>query len=72
MKIRKIIASKTLKEFEQLLLQHQFIRIHKSYLVNQQKITKLNKGINYTIQMNNGNEIPVARNKQEILRNSIL
>jgi two-component system LytT family response regulator len=69
---RKIIASKTLKEFEQLLLQHQFIRIHKSYLVNQQKINKLNKGINYTIQMNNGNEIPVARNKQEILRNSIL
>lgn len=31
---RKLTASKTLKEFDQLLSDHDFIRIHKSHLVN--------------------------------------
>ncbi|HQV00962.1 MAG: response regulator transcription factor [Bacteroidia bacterium] len=36
-----LLASKTLKEFDELLTEHHFVRIHKSHLVNRKYIRKL-------------------------------
>lgn len=60
---KKIIASRTLKEFENLLLQHHFLRIHKSYLINIKSIFKLNKGNDYSIELHNGEVLPISRTK---------
>jgi two-component system LytT family response regulator len=38
---KKIISSKTLKEYDELLSDHQFIRVHKSYLVNRRHIRSI-------------------------------
>jgi two-component system, LytTR family, response regulator len=36
--IKKIIASRTLKEFDEILADHHFLRVHKSHLVNRKYI----------------------------------
>lgn len=41
-KRNNMLASKTLKEYEELLAEHNFLRIHKSHLVNKNYITSLN------------------------------
>ncbi|RYY67053.1 MAG: LytTR family transcriptional regulator, partial [Chitinophagaceae bacterium] len=38
---RPILTSKTLKDFEDILNSHGFLRIHKSHIVNRQHITNL-------------------------------
>lgn len=68
---RRIVASKTLKEFENLLLIHLFIRIHKSYLINIKSIFKINKGNDYSIELHNGEVLPISRAKINEIRNII-
>lgn len=66
---RKIIASKTLKYFEEMLPASQFIRIHKSYLVNIQQIKKYLKRNGGELVMSNNDVLPVSRNHHtEILK----
>lgn len=59
---RKITASKTLKYFEEILPSSQFVRIHKSYLVNIQQIKKYLKRNGGELVMSNNDVIPVSRN----------
>lgn len=65
----KIIVSKGLYEYEELLPQILFIRCHQSYLVNKIFVKSLYKedGI-YFIKMKNGVNIPVARAKKEFVK----
>ncbi len=63
---RKILVSKTLKEFDQLLSNQGFFRIHQSYLVNMNHITKYFKGQGGEIEMTDKAIIPVARTKKEM------
>jgi two-component system, LytTR family, response regulator len=66
---RKIIASKTLKYFEEMLPASQFIRIHKSYLVNIQHLKKYLKRNGGELVMSNNDILPVSRNhRTEILK----
>jgi len=66
---RKITASKTLKYFEEILPASQFIRIHKSYLVNIQQIKKYLKRDGGELLMSNNDVLPVSRNNRpEILK----
>lgn len=62
---RKIIASKTLKYFEVNLPSTQFIRIHKSYLVNLHHIKKYLKRDGGELLMSNEKVIPISRNSRE-------
>lgn len=67
-KQQKMTISKTLKEFEDLLKDHGFIRIHQSHLVNALHIRSYQKSDGGYIQMNDGSIIPVSRaRKNEIL-----
>lgn len=66
---RKIIASKTLKYFEEMLPGNIFIRVHKSYLVNINHIKKYFKRDGGEIMVTNDRIIPVSRNQRdEILK----
>jgi two-component system, LytTR family, response regulator len=66
---RKILASKTMKEYEEILLQHNFIRIHKSHLVNKQYIDcLLNEG---SVMLTNKQELPVSRLRKQVVINEL-
>ena len=64
---KKIMVSKTLKENEELLSAHNFIRPHKSHLVNVKYIKSFLKVDGGSIVMSDGSEIPVSRRKREAI-----
>jgi len=61
----KLLISKTLKEHEELLSGHNFIRPHKSHLINLRYIKSFNRNSGGQIIMNDGSVIPVSRRKRE-------
>ena len=63
---QKIVASKTLLEYEMLLEEQQFIRVHKSFLVNLQHVKEYKHGDGGKILLSNGLEIEVSRRKKEV------
>jgi two-component system, LytTR family, response regulator len=66
---KKIVISKSLKEYEEMLESYGFIRPHHSHLINTNKILRFNKGDGGTLVMQNNDEIPVShRKKAQILQ----
>ncbi|MFY0603842.1 MAG: response regulator transcription factor [Flavobacteriaceae bacterium] len=63
----KKLVSKTLKYFEEALREYAFARIHKSYLVNINAITKYKKGKGGSVLVSNGKEILVSSSKKGTL-----
>ncbi len=61
----KLIASKTLKDFEELLPTDVFIRIHHSHLINLHYIKRYIKGDGGQIVLQDGTYVDVARRKKE-------
>lgn len=51
-------------DFEEKLARHQFIRIHKSYIVNVEQISSVINKITLTLVLNNGKQLPVSRRKK--------
>lgn len=66
---RKLVLSKTLKEFEKLLDKYFFIRIHKSFLINPNYMKKYYRNDGGYIVMQDGKSIPVSKNKKELITN---
>jgi two-component system LytT family response regulator len=64
---KKVMVSKTLMDFEQMLGANSFIRIHKSHLVNINYIEKYIKSEGGMIELNDGTKLPVAVRKKEVL-----
>lgn len=60
----KIIASKGLSNFEALLENHHFYRVHKSYLINLKHIIKYQKGRCGSLVMIDNSVVPIAENKK--------
>ncbi len=63
----KIIVSRTLKEIEELLEEHSFVRVHRCYLANLNEVEKYVKVEGDYLIMSDGTSIDVARNKKEVL-----
>ncbi len=61
----KITASKTLKEFEDILPESIFFRTHHSHLINLNYIKRYIKGDGGQIELQNGNYVDVSRRKKE-------
>jgi len=61
----RITASKTLKEFEEILPDDIFFRTHHSHLINLNYIKRYIKGDGGQIEMQNGTYIDVSRRKKE-------
>lgn len=60
----KIISSKNLKEYENLLNDHPFFRIHKSFLINLRQMKKYIRGDGGQVLMTNGVTIDVSKRKK--------
>ncbi len=62
---RKIVASRTLGEYDLLLKEFGFMRIHKSYTVNLAKVARYIKGRGGEIEMTDGTILPVSRDRKQ-------
>ncbi|EDM45686.1 response regulator [unidentified eubacterium SCB49] len=63
----KKLVSKTLKYFEEILTPSGFARVHKSYLVNVNKIVEYRKGKGGSVVLSNNKEIGVSPSKKKAL-----
>ena len=61
----KIVTSKHLKEYEELLSGYDFFRIHKSCLVNLREIQKYIRGDGAHLIMSNGATLDVSKQRKE-------
>jgi two-component system LytT family response regulator len=68
---KKILSSKTLKYYEELLEGQDFFRAHNSYLVNLAHVRKYYKSQEGVLEMDNGYKIDVARNRKAELLHAI-
>ncbi|MCD4736358.1 MAG: LytTR family DNA-binding domain-containing protein [Bacteroidales bacterium] len=62
---RRIIVSKTLKEYEEMLTPFNFFRIHKSHLINLAFLQQYKKGEGGYVIMEDGAELEVSRRRKE-------
>lgn len=69
---RRILVSKTLKEFEEQLHDMDFIRVHQSHLINAFHVQKYIKGSGGYVKMSDDSIIEVSRRKKEFLMDRFL
>jgi two-component system LytT family response regulator len=62
-----VCASKPVHEYATLLEDCNFVRIHKSYVVNLDHVTTYIKGEGGSVILSGGQEIEVSRRKKELL-----
>ncbi|MFT3843912.1 MAG: LytTR family DNA-binding domain-containing protein [Lacibacter sp.] len=66
---RKLVSSKNIKEFEEILPASVFFRSHHSFLINLSKVKKYIKGRGGEVEMENGSVIELAiRRKDDFLK----
>ncbi|MDA3930366.1 MAG: LytTR family DNA-binding domain-containing protein [Prolixibacteraceae bacterium] len=63
----KMLISKTLIEFEEILVPYGFIRTHKTHLVNLMHVIAFNKNDGCSLTLSNGSTIPVSRRRKEFV-----
>jgi len=64
---KKILVSRTLKEIEELLEGHAFLRIHHSHLVNLNEIVRYIRGEGGYVVMSDNSSIAVSRSRKDAL-----
>lgn len=62
---QKITVAKTLKDFEELLTDYHFFRIHNSHLINLKYIISYQKGKGGSVLMTDHSEIEVSTRRKE-------
>lgn len=68
---RKRVISKTLKEFEDMLLPFDFFRPHNSFLINLGRVREFIRGDGGYLVMENKMKVPVSKTKREELLNRL-
>lgn len=63
---KKMLASRPLMDYELMLQDAMFFRIHKSFLVNMKHIKEYQKGEGGFVTMSNGKQLEVSRRKKEV------
>jgi two-component system, LytTR family, response regulator len=64
---KKLTASRTMKDVEELLSEYSFVRVHNSYLVNLNEIHKYVRGEGGYLVMSDGSHIDVSRTRKDVL-----
>lgn len=62
---KKLVSTNNIKKVESLLLENNFFRLHKSFIVNIDKIQKVFKADGGSVQMQNDDIIQIARRRKE-------
>ena len=65
---KPILISKTLKEYEELLSEYDFVRIHQSHLINLAYVKSYVKKENGFVVMHNDDQLPVSQRKRDLLQ----
>jgi len=60
----RMVATKALKDFENLLKEKNFYRVHQSHIINMGKIKKYLKGDGGSVIMSDDSEVEVSRRKK--------
>ena len=63
---KKILVSKTLKDYETLLSSHNFLRVQQSHLINLDFVSRYDKGNGGSVVMKDGSEVPLSPAKRDI------
>ncbi|MGB1508340.1 MAG: LytR/AlgR family response regulator transcription factor [Crocinitomicaceae bacterium] len=63
---KKILVSKTLKEYETLLSGHHFLRVQQSHLININYVERYDKKNGGAVVMKDGSEVPLSSAKREV------
>ncbi|HEX2616005.1 MAG TPA: LytTR family DNA-binding domain-containing protein [Flavobacteriales bacterium] len=61
----RVLASRTLKEFEELLGPHGFMRVHLSHLVNMAQVRRYLHRDGGMLVLGNGTEVPVSHRRRQ-------
>jgi two-component system LytT family response regulator len=64
---QKLLVTKTLKEYDQMLSEYKFARVHQSHLINAQQIKEFVKVDGGYIVMRDGSKIPVSLRKKSVV-----
>jgi two-component system, LytTR family, response regulator len=64
---KKLLVSRTLKEIEELLKDHPFLRVHHSHLINLNEIVQYVRGEGGYVVMSDGSSVNVSRSRKEAL-----
>jgi two-component system LytT family response regulator len=65
---RKIIVSQSIKDYEEILCEQGFFRVHKSHIINLSFVDSYVKSDGGSVLLTNGTSIPVAmRKKQQLI-----
>ncbi|MGC4100649.1 LytR/AlgR family response regulator transcription factor [Ferruginibacter sp.] len=59
---KPLLVAKTLKDYEEILTEHRFIRIHKSFLVNIHHVKRMDT--DHVLWLSNDVQVPVSRRKR--------
>jgi len=62
----KILVSKHLKEFQELLNDRNFFRPHNSHLINLEFVKKFVRHDGGYIEMTDGSQVPISRNRKDL------
>lgn len=68
---RKEVISKNLKDFENLLTDSGFCRVHNSYLVNMQHVQKYYKGDGGYVQLTEDHHVDISRRRKDAFLNRL-
>ncbi len=68
---KPIIVSRPLLEYEKILEQASFLRIHRTYLINLQHVMEYHRGEGGVVIMSNGTEVEISRRKKELFLSKI-
>jgi two-component system, LytTR family, response regulator len=63
----RLTSSRTIKVYEELLMQKNFFRVHKSHIINVEHMKKFMKGDGGSVIMADGKEIDVSRRRRPFL-----
>jgi two-component system LytT family response regulator len=69
---KEYLVCKTLKEYQEILEPHNFLRTHQSHLINRRKIAAYMKIDGGYIAMTDGSNVPISRQKKEEVLKSIM
>lgn len=63
--VKKIVVSKPLKEYDEMLCDHNFFRIHQSHLINLNHIKSYQKGKGGSVIMTDNSEVEVSTRRKD-------
>lgn len=68
---RRLMVSKCLNEYDAMLNERNFFRIHNSHLINMEQVKMYVRGDGGYIEMNDTSVVPIARQRKEAFLESM-